>query len=89
MNSNSGKSRATYPPRQTNINEVDEVVDVDDIIDYTMLNQDATGANYDDKRTTANDDGLLAYMAGLSSSTGDIRICPLPIIQKKGYVHYQ
>jgi hypothetical protein len=40
MNSNSGKPRTSYPPRQANEHEVDEVLDIDDIIDYTMLNHD-------------------------------------------------
>jgi hypothetical protein len=69
MNSNSGKPRASYPPRQANAREVDEVVDIDDIINYTMLNHDGTVDNDDDyKGNTANGDGLLAYMAGRSSS---------------------
>jgi hypothetical protein len=72
MNSNSGKPRATYPPRQTNVHEVDEVVDVDDIIDYTMMNHDVSNDDDVDRVNTNNNDGLLAYMAGRSSSAGDI-----------------
>jgi hypothetical protein len=37
MNSNNGKPRTSYLPRQANTHEVDEVVDID-IIEYTMLN---------------------------------------------------
>jgi hypothetical protein len=74
MNSNNGKPRTSYPPRQANAHEVDEVVDIDDIIDYTMLNHDGpVGDDDDDKGNTADGDGLLAYMAGRSSSAGDIR----------------
>jgi hypothetical protein len=36
MNSNNGKPRTSYLPRQANAHEVDEVVDIDDIIDYTI-----------------------------------------------------
>jgi hypothetical protein len=52
-----------------------EVVDIDDIIDYTMLNHDGTVDDDDDgdKGNTADGDGLLAYMAGHSPSAGDIR----------------
>jgi hypothetical protein len=32
MNSNNGKPRTPYPPRQANVHEVDEVVDIDDTI---------------------------------------------------------
>jgi hypothetical protein len=62
MNSNNGKTRIPYLP-QPNAHEVDEVVDIDDIIDYTMLNHD-TNVDYDN--------GLLVYMAGRSSLAGDI-----------------
>jgi hypothetical protein len=36
MNSNNGKPRTIYPPRQPKALEVG----IDDIIDYTMLNHD-------------------------------------------------
>jgi hypothetical protein len=74
MNSNNGKPRTSYPPRQANAHGVDELVDIDDIIDYTMLNHDGSvDDDDDDNGNTADGDGLLAYMAGRSSSTGDIR----------------
>jgi hypothetical protein len=71
MNSNNGKPRTPYPPQQDNAHEVDEIVIIDDIIDYTMLNHD-TDVD-DDKGNTTDGDGLLAYMAGRSSSAVDIR----------------
>jgi hypothetical protein len=49
MNSNKGKPRTPYPPRQANAHEVDEVADIDDIIDYNMLNHDGTVDDYDIK----------------------------------------
>jgi hypothetical protein len=71
MNSNNGKPRTPYQPQQANAHENDEVVDIDDIIDYTMLNHD--GTTYDDnKGNTTDGDGLLVYMAGCSSLAGDI-----------------
>jgi hypothetical protein len=48
MNNNIGKPRTSYPPRQANAHEVDEVVDIDDIIDYTMMNHDGTIDDDDD-----------------------------------------
>jgi hypothetical protein len=42
MDSNNGKLRTSYPPHQANAHEVDEVVDIDHIIAYTMLNHDGT-----------------------------------------------
>jgi hypothetical protein len=61
-----------YPPRQANAHEVDEVVDIDDIIDYTMLNPDGTVDDDNDKGNTTDGDGSLAYMAGHSTLPGDI-----------------
>jgi hypothetical protein len=74
LNSNLGKPRKPYPPRQANAHEVDEVVDIDDIIDYTMLNQDQTVDDDDEKGNTTNSDGSFAYMAGHSSLAEDICI---------------
>jgi hypothetical protein len=72
MNNNS-KQRTSYPQQQANAHEVDEVVDINDIIDYSMLNHDGTvDDDDDDEGNTADGDGLLAYMAGRSSSAGDI-----------------
>jgi hypothetical protein len=74
MSSNNGRPRTSYPPQQqANAHEVDEVVDIDDIIYYTMLNHDGPVDDDDDyKGNKADGDGLLAYIAGRSSSAGDI-----------------
>jgi hypothetical protein len=70
MNSNNGEPRTPYPTRQASGHEVDEVVDIDDIIDYNMLNHDGTVDDYDNNGNTTDGDGLLVYMADRSSSTG-------------------
>jgi hypothetical protein len=76
MNSNNGKLRTPYPPpyppQQANMREVDDVVDVDDIIDYTMLNHEATEYSDNDKGSTTIGVGVLAYIACCSSSAADI-----------------
>jgi hypothetical protein len=70
--SSNGKPRTAYPPRQASAHDVDEVVDIDVIIDYTMLNHDANADDDDDKGNTTDSDSLLSYMAGRSSLAGDI-----------------
>ena len=72
MNNTNSKPRVPYPPRLTNVHEVANVVDIDDIINYTILNHEVTPDNDDDKGTSTNNDSLLAYMAGRSSLAGDI-----------------
>jgi hypothetical protein len=56
-----------------NAHEFNEVVDIDDSIDYTMLNHDAHNDDDNNKGNTTHGDVLLAYMAGCSSLAGDIR----------------
>jgi hypothetical protein len=73
INSSNGKLRTPYPPRQANAHEVFDIVDIDNIIDYTMLNHDMNVDDDDDKGNTTDGDGLLAYITGRSSSAGDIR----------------
>jgi hypothetical protein len=48
MNSKNGKLRTPCPLRQSNAHEVYEVVDIDDIINYTMLNHDTNVDDDDD-----------------------------------------
>ena len=72
MNNTNSKPRVPYPPRQTNMHEVADVVDIDDIIDYTILNHEVTSNNDDDKGTLTDNNSLLAYMSGRTSSAGDI-----------------
>ena len=57
------------------MHDVSDVVNLDDFIEYTVMNHDAgMNENVDDK-VNADDGGdtLLAYMAGRTSSAGDIR----------------
>jgi hypothetical protein len=73
MNSNIGQPRTPYPLGQANSHEVDDVADIDDIIDYTVLNHGGTVDDDDDKGNTTKGDDLLAYTAGCISLAGDIR----------------
>jgi hypothetical protein len=73
MNSSNSKPRKPYPPQQSNAHEADEVVDIDDIINYTMLNHNTNVDDDDDKGITNDGDDLPAYIAGCSSLAGDIR----------------
>jgi hypothetical protein len=73
MNSNIGKPITPYLPRQANVYEDHELVDVDDIIDHAMLIHEAIIEDDDDKQITSNGDGSLIYMADCSPSAGDIR----------------
>lgn len=68
MNNVHSKPRVPYPPRQANVHNVDESVDIDDIIDYTILNHEVALTDDDTKGTSTDNDSLLAYMAGRSSS---------------------
>jgi hypothetical protein len=61
---------------QTNIHEVDNFVNLDDIIAYTSMNHDITQPHDNKiKDDMPNDNALLAHMAGCGSGTspGDIR----------------
>ena len=49
MNNTNSKPRVPYTPRQTNMHEVADVVDIDDIIDYTILNHEVMAEDDDDK----------------------------------------
>jgi hypothetical protein len=66
------KSRTPHPQRQANAIEDDEVVDIDGIIKYTMLNHNGTVDDDNSQGNTTDGDILLAFMAGCSSSAGDI-----------------
>ena len=61
------------PARQGNIHEVNDVVNIDDIIDYTVMKHDVNVANTETSSpdvSTEND--LLAFMAGRESSAGGL-----------------
>ena len=77
MQSNGGK-RPFQASRQANMHDVSDVVDLDSIIDYAIMNHDVAKLDDGDeiKEGTSNDDELLAYMAGRTQDTasaGDIR----------------
>jgi hypothetical protein len=73
LNSASG-TRKSYPPRQANVHDIGDVINLDDIVDYTVMKHDVVSSGEeDDKVKSDDDDALLAYMAGRTSSLGDIR----------------
>jgi hypothetical protein len=61
--------------QQAHAHDVEDVVDLDDIIVYTIMNHDISiGCDGDDDNNTdgnAKDDALLAYMAGRSTPVGE------------------
>jgi Reverse transcriptase (RNA-dependent DNA polymerase) len=66
-----GNSSNRNAPRQANMHTFEETVNLDDLIDYTVMNH--TTVSTDNKVDEKGDD-LLAYMAGRTSSdAGDIR----------------
>ena len=75
MSQRNGNRKPFQLKRQTNMHDVSVVVNLDDFIDYTVMNHDVgTNETVDDKvNTDDGDDTLLAYMAGRTSSAGDIR----------------
>ena len=68
------RNRKSYPPRQANMHDVGDVINLDDIVDYTVMKHDVVSSgDGDDKDKSDDDDALLAYMAGRTSSLSDIR----------------
>ena len=70
-----GGNRTFQAPRQANMHDVGDFVDLDNIIDYAVMNHDVSN-DVDIQEGTSTDDTLLAYMAGRSNDTassGDIR----------------
>ena len=56
------------------MHDVGDVINLDDIVDYTVMKHDVgSSGDGDDKSKSDDDDALLAYMAGRTSSLGDIR----------------
>ena len=75
MNQRNGNRKPFQAKRQANVHDVSDVVNLDDLIDYAVMNHDVgTSETVDDKFDGDDgDDKLLAYMAGRTSSAGDIR----------------
>ena len=66
LNSASG-NRKSYPSRQANVHDVGDVINLDDIVDYTVMKHDVVlSGDDDDKVRSDDDDTLLAYMVGSS-----------------------
>jgi hypothetical protein len=74
MNQRNGNRKPFQVKRQANVHDVSDVVNLDNFIDYAVMNHDvSTIEQVDDKVTSDDGDELLAYMAGRTSSAGDIR----------------
>ena len=55
------------------MHNVGDVINLDDIVDYTVMKHNVVlSGDDDDKVKSDDDDALLAYMAGRTSSLGDI-----------------
>jgi hypothetical protein len=77
MNQNSGNWKSNQPRRQVNVHDVNDLVHVDTLIDYAIINYDVVPLTFTEETTDeslANADTLLAYMAGRVQvgTTGDI-----------------
>jgi uncharacterized membrane-anchored protein len=74
MNQRNGNRKPFQAKRQANVHDVSDVVNLDDFIDYEVMNHDVGKIETDDIKGNVDDgDTLLAYMAGRTSSAGDIR----------------
>jgi hypothetical protein len=63
--------------QQAHAHDAEDVVDLDDIIDYTIMNHDISigcdGADDDNTDGNAKDGALFACMAGRSTPAGELR----------------
>jgi uncharacterized membrane protein len=78
MSSNGSTSKPLQSLSQANVHEVEDVINIDDIVDYFVMQHDVTShddvANVKGYEAVSND-ALLAYMAGQNTgaSPGNIR----------------
>jgi hypothetical protein len=76
MVNNEGARKPFQSSRQVHAHDVNDLVCIDDRIDYTIMNHEVNNVKVDDDdRDSGNngDNALLAFMAGQGSSSGDIR----------------
>jgi hypothetical protein len=76
MGNNEGARRPFQSQSQVNAHDVNDLVCIDDIIDYTIMHHEVNNVKVnDDNKDSGNnsDNALLAIMAGQGSSSGDIR----------------
>jgi hypothetical protein len=78
MKQNGGNWKSKQPRRQVNEHDVNDLVHVDTLIDYAIMNHDVVPPTFTEETTDespATADTLLAYMAchGPEGTTGDIR----------------
>jgi len=77
MGNGNDECKTFHAPRQVNVHKINNAVNLDNLIDYVVMNHNtgvAEDDNPDPKEDTSSEDTLLAYMAGRSSdASGDIR----------------
>ena len=74
MGQRNGNRKPFQAKRQANVHNFSDVVNLDDFVDYAVMNHDVgTTETVDGKVDSDDGDALLAYMAGRTSSAGDIR----------------
>jgi hypothetical protein len=77
MGNNEGALKPFQAPRQVNSHDVNDLVCIDDIIDYTIMHHEVNKVEVEDDNKDSGkngDNALLAFMAGQGSSSGDIRL---------------
>ena len=74
MGRNNSNRKPYAPPRRANVHDVEEMVDLDNLVDYTaMIHEIGKSDDEPEPVDDEEDDALLAYMAGRKSASGDIR----------------
>jgi hypothetical protein len=73
---NGNNSNCDFAPEnwQANLHHIEEQVNLDTLIDYTIMSHKGNTTNHNGEEDGDNDDTLLAYMAGRNASdASDIR----------------
>jgi hypothetical protein len=76
MGNNEGARKPLQSPRQVNAHDVNDLVCIDDIIDYSIMNHEVSNVKVEDDNKDSGNNGdnvLTAFMVGQGSSLGDIR----------------
>ena len=58
---------------QVNVHHVEDLINLDDLIDFTVMSHKTEMNDPEDTKSNDNSDDLLAFMAGTKSDAGDIR----------------
>jgi hypothetical protein len=76
MSNNEGACKPFQSPRQVNAHDVNDLVCIDKIFDYTIMRHEVNNIKVDDDNKDSGNDGdnaLPAFMAGQGSTSGNIR----------------